>query len=728
MKPSTGTSLTNKKTTPPTVGKISKPKSFKVKSKTLSSKLTSTSSTPQNAKKELSTRKSSNKKNKKLSPELNLGLKIEKILENGGPNVIRLSSEHETPKTSIVKKKKVKKEGSETQTSVKKVRRTKRDSTDNNELSNEEEFSTPAPKKKMESAVKTGDNEIPNHQEEKKKVKLINRSKRKIETEPSSPDIASQSNQGSDEDSGDEEVPVYAWEAPSQFNLELDKVVNAVNALKQRTKTKFEKKQMTELFDSNTEPIYLQVVTVKKATCPKRMLRFTLPHPLVHDLTDVCLIVQNIRGHRSDNDWTIEYYEDLLKKNNVTEIKEIITAKMVTEEYAQYEMKRKLRDRFDIFLADSRISHFLVKDLGKFFAYTKKHPIPVRLSEGNVKENISNALRKTQMKISPDSDMFSALVGHMGQTSEEIAANVYAVAEELVEQLPGNWPNVRALYVMSSGIGKGFPLPVYISLLTPNKVPVPVMEPPKKKGDIIVEDELSTMLDARVKVMPDGTVHVLREKTRKSSLSDAEDEEILAIAEKHKKEARSSHMEDEEHSKPKKKSEKIVQEAEEKFVQFYKGNLDDIDIDEEGNENDDNESIASDNLPNDGGDDDDDNDDDDDDVDDAGNAENGMDNSVDDGTTNKLKKRKSPAAHPIEVKKAKKTKKTKQLILQNGNDDEDDDHNDGDGTERKVKQKKPKDERVAKTNWIKSTKKAGSKKLSKSQRKAKIKTKNLKKK
>ena len=45
---------------------------------------------------------------------------------------------------------------------------------------------------------------------------------------------------------------------------------------------------------------------------------------------------------------------------------------MLTEEYKEFEMKRKLHDRFDIFLADSRISHFLFKELGREFVYTKK--------------------------------------------------------------------------------------------------------------------------------------------------------------------------------------------------------------------------------------------------------------------------------------------------------------------------------------------------------------------
>lgn len=697
IKPSTSTSLTNKKTAPPTVGKISKPKRFKTKPKTFGSKLTSTPTNAQeNAKKQLSAHKSSNKKNKNISPELKLGLKIERLLENGGPNVIKLSSESETPKTSSSKKNKKKKKGN-------------KEGSNDAEVSNKNELLTPK-KKNTKGGVKKENHEIHN---QKKVLKPGTTSKNKVEQRKfkNEIDAGSQSTVETDEHSENKkDDTVYSWSVPCHFNLQPDKVLSAVNALKERTKKKFELQKKVELFESNTEEILLQVVPVKKIKCPKRMLRFRIPHPIVHDLTDVCLIVKNNRGKTKGNEETIEHYKELFAQNNITGIKEIITSKMLTEEYKEFEMKRKLHDRFDIFLADSRISHFLFKELGREFVYTKKHPIPVRLSEGDMKVNLEKALKKTQMKISPDSDIFTAVVGHMGQSSEEIAANVYAVAECLAEQLPGNWPNVRALNLTTTGLTKSFPLPVYISLLSPNSVPDPVMEPPVKKGDIIVEDELSTMLDGRVRVLPDGTIHVLKDKARTSSLSDAEDEEILALAAQHKREARSARVDDgiKANPKPKNKSDKILQSAEEKFVELYKGNLDDIDIDED------------DNIANGSGSED--NDNKDNDIVDDGNLSDGdIEDNLDTSheiDTNKMPKKRKSSTQLVEVKKTKKLKK----LPPKGDEDN------GDGeTERKVKRKKLKSERVARTNWIKSNKKAGSKKLSKSQRKAKIKTKNLKK-
>ena len=49
-----------------------------------------------------------------------------------------------------------------------------------------------------------------------------------------------------------------------------------------------------------------------------------IPHPIVHDLTDVCLIVKNNRGKTKGNEETIEHYKELFAQNNITGIKEVL--------------------------------------------------------------------------------------------------------------------------------------------------------------------------------------------------------------------------------------------------------------------------------------------------------------------------------------------------------------------------------------------------------------------
>lgn len=733
VKPSKRNLLSNKKTTPPTARKISKPKSFKAKSKTpLSNKLTSTPCTsPKDGKKELSAHTGSSKKNKKISPELNLGLKIEKILENGGPNVIKLSLESDSPKTSTIKKKKAKKEGpdeievsskSELRSPKKEKKRKRNDEVEGREVYNQhkEKEKPTKPRKnqfvlhpddykalesdtpktatfKKKKAKKEGPDEI--EVSSKNEFCTPKKEKRKHSDDYKALNVGRRLNAEIDkqlEREGEimrENLDESSSSLVRQCNLDNGKVLNVVRSLKDYMKKKHEESKNPELFDGDTEPVCLQISTLKKAVCPKIMLRFCLPHPLVHDLTDICLIVPDKKGNKSNPEAAIEFYQQLLADNNVTNIKEIIPLKMLRREYSQYEMRHKLCNRFDVFLTDARVSHYLVKLLGRDAAYTRKHPIPVRLNHADVKEKIRVALSKTQMKIDSNSNTFNVVVGHMGQSAEEITANILAVAEGLTVKLPGNWPNVRALYIRTLS---SITLPVYMSLLSPNAIPVPIMERRKKKGDEIVEGELSTMLDAVVRVKPSGQVTVRKDHTQKSSLSDNEDEEILALVKKHREEARSAGIEDEEKSKSKNKNDKILQKAEEKFVKLYKGNLNDVDID------DDEDDVA------------DDEDDMDDDSVDGGNVERGSDIGNENEINTKPKKRKS-STHVGEARKAKKAKKS------SAKDEEDVED------EPKVKQKKPKSERVAKTNWIKSTKKGRSKKLSKSQRKAKIKTKNLKK-
>jgi hypothetical protein len=50
-----------------------------------------------------------------------------------------------------------------------------------------------------------------------------------------------------------------------------------------------------------------------------------LPHPLVDKSSDVCLFVSDLKkGRNEDHEPTIEHYKDLLEKNNITGISQVI--------------------------------------------------------------------------------------------------------------------------------------------------------------------------------------------------------------------------------------------------------------------------------------------------------------------------------------------------------------------------------------------------------------------
>jgi hypothetical protein len=50
-----------------------------------------------------------------------------------------------------------------------------------------------------------------------------------------------------------------------------------------------------------------------------------LPHPLIDKSSDVCLFVPDLKkGKNEDHEPTVEHYKDLLEKNNVTGVSQVI--------------------------------------------------------------------------------------------------------------------------------------------------------------------------------------------------------------------------------------------------------------------------------------------------------------------------------------------------------------------------------------------------------------------
>jgi len=50
-----------------------------------------------------------------------------------------------------------------------------------------------------------------------------------------------------------------------------------------------------------------------------------LPHPLIDKSSDVCLFVPDLkRGRNEDHEPAIEHYKELLEKNNITGISQVI--------------------------------------------------------------------------------------------------------------------------------------------------------------------------------------------------------------------------------------------------------------------------------------------------------------------------------------------------------------------------------------------------------------------
>jgi hypothetical protein len=95
-----------------------------------------------------------------------------------------------------------------------------------------------------------------------------------------------------------------------------------------------------------------------------------LPHSLYnHDGVDICLICKD--PQTTTQEW--------LDKEPVSGVKEVLGVMKLRKNYHQFEDKRELCDRFQLFLADERVLPLLPPLLGKYFFARKKQPIAVKI-------------------------------------------------------------------------------------------------------------------------------------------------------------------------------------------------------------------------------------------------------------------------------------------------------------------------------------------------------------
>lgn len=224
--------------------------------------------------------------------------------------------------------------------------------------------------------------------------------------------------------------------------------------------------------DESTEtPIWLTLTTKKHIADTRRLKpgKITLPHPINTSATQtICLITADPQ----------RTYKDLVAHPSFpaelrSRITRVIGVKKVKAKYSQYEAQRQLLAEHDLFIADDRIITQLPKLLGKtFYKSAAKRPIPVNMqapaprSEGKriarakgvgaeraviepakLAKEIQRTLDSALIALAP-STQTAVRVALAGWKAEEVAANVEAVAKELIDRfVPQKWRGVRALHI-----------------------------------------------------------------------------------------------------------------------------------------------------------------------------------------------------------------------------------------------------------------------------------------
>lgn len=315
----------------------------------------------------------------------------------------------------------------------------------------------------------------------------------------------------------DTELRVAAPAPQTSGKVDAALVEKAVDALLKWNGAQKQKAQLLE----DDQLLYI-VVGMNKVPLKGRTNPFSvpLPHPLyqLDGNHEVCLIIGDRPTER--HQMGKKSAKEQLEKEGLKIAKVIPLSKLKTD-YFSYEAKRKLCGSYDIFLADDRILGKLPKLLGKAFYKKKKHPIPVNLTRGQWKGQITAALHSTFWYLSGGT--CSVLkVARVSQPREEIVENVEAVVEGVAQQIPKQWANIRGYFLKTL---ESTALPLYQAL--------PVM-PVKIEVSGLTQQDVGKSLEAdkKERFRKEKRARLLRGEKQKVSLK-KEGEDEMDVVEKH---------------------------------------------------------------------------------------------------------------------------------------------------------------------------------------------------
>ncbi|KAJ6634276.1 hypothetical protein lerEdw1_014090 [Lerista edwardsae] len=157
--------------------------------------------------------------------------------------------------------------------------------------------------------------------------------------------------------------------AASQVEVPLDpgQVKKAAQALLAHNK---ERQKPGEKFLLNIDQNVFLMVTVWKIPQKEQVIKIALPHGIRPATSEVCLFTKDEPGLTGEQ--TENFYKKLLSQQGVTGITEVISYKTLKTEYKPFEAKRRLLNRFNLFLSDDRIRRLLPSHIGKHFYRNKK--------------------------------------------------------------------------------------------------------------------------------------------------------------------------------------------------------------------------------------------------------------------------------------------------------------------------------------------------------------------
>lgn len=199
--------------------------------------------------------------------------------------------------------------------------------------------------------------------------------------------------------------------------------------------------------------VYLTVAMKKIPEKPGlKPHRLTVPHPWrsaqsTDGSLSICLITKDPHDE----------YKQRIRSLNLPAITKVMPLSKLRTHFKPFEAKRQLKASYDLFLADNRIVPLLPKLLGCKFFDTKKQPVVVDMTAGDLEAELSAATEAALLFFS-SGPCSTVKIGLYGQGLEQVRENCEAVIKEVVSRVPGGWSGLKSLHIKTN---QSISLPIY---------------------------------------------------------------------------------------------------------------------------------------------------------------------------------------------------------------------------------------------------------------------------
>jgi len=283
------------------------------------------------------------------------------------------------------------------------------------------------------------------------------------------------------------------------------------------------KKKSTSLFKDLPARIAMSVSCFKQPRFDV-FLSIKLPYSLYSDEDDFVLVINNRLVDDDDEDdeeLKANLFKQKLLVDHGIKLREVYTIKTLRRELGTYEAKRAFNKRVDGILVDRSVMKQIPGILGREMYRKKTSLLPVNFSVKHRAEEIRNAMKRTVFRITKRGKSSWVQFGTDDLSCDQLLGNLIKICENLRKSYPGGWPNIEILSLEAFDLN----LPIHIAT---GEAEITKPMPKTKKLREVVEGEISTQLNKKVTIYPDGNIKV--EKAEKddgeSDVEIPEDDEI----------------------------------------------------------------------------------------------------------------------------------------------------------------------------------------------------------